>query len=45
MFVLEQARHGDSRAGPWPVQLRYACEDTGEEYLKFELGAEAPAPS
>lgn len=33
MLRQEKARHGDSRAGLWPVQLRYACEDTGEEYV------------
>jgi hypothetical protein len=32
-FREEKARHGSRRAGQWPVQLRYACEDTGEEYV------------
>jgi hypothetical protein len=28
-----EARHGRRRAGPWPVQLRFECSLTGEEYV------------
>lgn len=28
-----EARHGWRRAGPWPVQLRFECDLTGEGYV------------
>lgn len=38
------ARHGRPRAGRWPVQVRYACGLTGEEYVnqKAWCGANLP---
>ncbi len=30
---MKVARHGDPRAGRWPVQLRYECNLTGEQYV------------
>ena len=36
-----EARHGDTRAGRWPVQLRYECELTGEEYVNQQAWCNA----
>jgi hypothetical protein len=40
----KKARHGDGRAGRWPVQLRYACELTGEEYVSQGAWRKASLP-
>ena len=38
------ARHGGRRAGRWPVQLRFACEHTGEEYVSQQGWLSASLP-
>ncbi len=40
----KKARHGGSRAGPWPVQLRFACELTGAEYVSQSAWQNASLP-
>ena len=37
----KEARHGRRRAGRWPVQLRYATNVTGAEYVSRKLWREA----
>jgi hypothetical protein len=43
-FRHEKARHGCRRAGRWPVQLRYACEHTGAEYVRQRAWLNASLP-
>ena len=43
-FRHEKARHGSRRAGQWPVQLRYACEHTGAEYVRQRAWLNASLP-
>jgi hypothetical protein len=38
------ARHGRPRAGRWPVQVRYACGLTGEEYVTQQAWRNASLP-
>ena len=33
IIIRREARHGRNRAGRWPVQLRYECHLTGEDYV------------
>ena len=40
----KKARHGCRRAGQWPVQLRYACEHTGAEYVRQRAWLNASLP-
>jgi len=43
-LLQEKARHGCRRAGQWPVQLRFACEHTGEEYVSQQAWQSASLP-
>lgn len=38
------ARHGSTRAGRWPVQLRFDCGLTGEEYVTQKAWRNASLP-
>ena len=38
------ARHGGTRAGRWPVQLRFNCGLTGEEYVTQKAWCNASLP-
>ncbi len=38
------ARHGCDRAGRWPVQVRFACGLTGEEYVNQQAWRNASLP-
>jgi hypothetical protein len=40
----KKARQGCARAGQWPVQLRFACELTGEEYVSQGAWQKASLP-
>jgi hypothetical protein len=40
----QKARHGSRRAGRWPVQLRFACELTGGEYVTQQAWEQASLP-
>jgi hypothetical protein len=40
----KEARHGCSRAGRWPVQLRYTTELTDEEYVTQSAWEDASLP-
>ena len=40
----KKARHGSRRAGQWPVQLRFACELTGDEYVSQGAWQKASLP-
>ena len=39
-----EARHGSRRAGLWPVQLRFECSLTGEEFVRQEAWRDASLP-
>lgn len=43
-YQHEEARHGSRRAGLWPVQLRYACELTGAQYVSQQAWELASLP-
>lgn len=42
--ITKEARHGRTRAGQWPVQLRFKTDLTGEQYVTQSAWLEASLP-